>query len=93
MLLLVVHGQSACNSRAASAFASRQTFFLSDSDSDSHLNGNVRALSDARFHEGVKAGMVLRARSIKPFGLNRFAVFGGAATVLPERITGTLVPA
>jgi len=41
----------------------------------------------------VKAGTVLGARSIKPFGLNRFAVFGGAATVLPERITGTLVPA
>ena len=93
MLLLVLRGESACNSRAASAFAGRQAFFLSDCDSDLHLNGNVRALSDARFHEGVKAGMVLRARSIKPFGLNRFAVFGGAATVLPERITGTLVPA
>jgi len=28
---------------------------------------NVSALSDARFHEEVKPGAVLRARSIKPF--------------------------
>ena len=40
MLLLVVRGQSACISRAASAFAGRQAFFLSDCDSDPLLNGN-----------------------------------------------------
>ena len=32
---------------------------------------NVSALSDARFHEGVKAGTVLGARSIKPFERSR----------------------
>ncbi|MGC1645983.1 MAG: hypothetical protein WA741_09155 [Candidatus Sulfotelmatobacter sp.] len=39
--------------------------------SDGQLLVNVRALSDARFHEEVKLGEVLCARSIKPFEWSR----------------------
>ena len=44
---------------------------LTRSDVLGQVLRNVSALSDVRFHEEVKAGTVLGARSIKPFERSR----------------------